>query len=278
MAKRFTDSKIYDKEWFQLLTPRQKEAWRWLCARCDEIGMLNVNMGRMTFEVNCPDEPYSLTEILSVFKERITVLTDTKVFLPGFVPFQYGDAKGRLSSKNRFHLSIAKKLEDLGLPTPEWKPIKEDEYQQGVDTHPEGVGSTQGKGIGKGKGKGQGKGRGKELNTDDSEIDQADQDRFESAYSFFRSKFPSSLKGEGAVRAYVNSVPATEDWAFRLSIENYHTHLSRKPNRPPKESFRSFIGGVGDDAFWRDFIALPEDDFLDAETKEKIAQNFGEAM
>lgn len=145
MAKRFRDSKLYDKAWYQGLPPRLKCAWDWLCDRCDEIGIVSVNMNRLSFEVG---EPVTLEELERHFK--VIVFDEDKLFLPSFVRFQYCDESGRLSPKNKFHLSIAKKLQALGFTTPEFKPLDALSLPSpmGIDTVSMGLGSPQGKGKG----------------------------------------------------------------------------------------------------------------------------------
>jgi hypothetical protein len=152
--KRFADTQLYDHDWFLVLPPRLKCAWDWLCRRCDEIGIWNVSMKKMSFEVG---EPITLDELKEHFK--IVMIGDDKLFVPGFVAFQYCDDSGHLSPNNKFHLSIAKKLSANGLPVPPFKDPKSIDTDSTPIPHPShtpsmGVGSTQGKGKGEGIGQG----------------------------------------------------------------------------------------------------------------------------
>lgn len=151
MAKRFTDTELYDRSWYRKLPPRLKCAWEWLNKRCCVIGTWNIDMERLSFEVG---EPVTLDDLKQHFK--VQIFEEDKLFIPGFVPFQYGDESGRLSPKNKFHLSVAQKLESRGFPRPEFKPlyVEETPLPTGVDTVSTGVGTPQGKGQGKGIGKG----------------------------------------------------------------------------------------------------------------------------
>lgn len=153
MGKRFADTALYDHGWFRKLPPRLKCTWDWLCRRCDEIGLLTLDIDRLTFEIG---EPVTLEEIQGHLP--IQILAEDKVFITNFVSFQYGDTRGRLSLTNRFHRSIAEKLQARGFPQPLFKPIDtpDDPIPMGVDTPPTPVGSGQGKGIGKGIGRGKG--------------------------------------------------------------------------------------------------------------------------
>jgi hypothetical protein len=155
MKKRFTDIELPDKEWWQVLPMRLKLAWDILCRRCNFIGIWHINMRKLNFEIGEDrGTDVTLKELQEHFK--VQVFDADKLFLPSFVPFQYGDEKGRLSPGNKFHLSIAEKLEILGLPTPTFKPIDEESTptDNTTDTHPDGCSHGQGKGQGKGRGKG----------------------------------------------------------------------------------------------------------------------------
>ncbi len=153
MGKRFVDTELYDQEWFLALPPRLKCAWNVLCARCNVIGIWHISMTKLAFEVG---EAVTLEELQNHFK--VQLIDDDKLFIPGFVSFQYGDEAGRLSPKNKFHLSIANKLQALGLPDPDWKVFDTlpDGSGHPVDPVSTPVGSTQGRGEGEGEGKGQG--------------------------------------------------------------------------------------------------------------------------
>jgi len=122
MAKRFTDTEKYDKAWFRRLPCRMKVAWDWLCCNCDKIGVWNVDMEKLSFEVG---EPVTLLELTETFKVR--VFDENKLFIPSFVPFQYGDASGKLSFKAGIHRDIAKQLELRGFPVPEFRDSPEEE-------------------------------------------------------------------------------------------------------------------------------------------------------
>lgn len=153
MGKRYTDTELYDHGWFRKLPPRIKCAWDWLCKRCDVIGLWNIDIERLSFEVG---ETVTLDELKEHFK--VQVLGD-KLFIPGFVAFQYGDEAGRLSLTNKFHQSIIRKLEAKGLPLPVLKGVVSvpTPLPSPVDTVSTGDASPQGKGKGQGQGKGIGK-------------------------------------------------------------------------------------------------------------------------
>lgn len=154
MAKRFTDTELYDREAFLVLPPRLKVAWEILNKRCNHFGVWQISMTKLSFEVG---ETVTLDELKQHFK--VQVFSDDQLYIEGFVAFQYGDDEGRLSPNNRFHRSVAEKLRAYGLPEPMWKttdaPIDTDSdgQREGVDTLSDGCREGQGQGQGKGKGK-----------------------------------------------------------------------------------------------------------------------------
>lgn len=157
MAKRFTDTELDDRAWYRRLPPKIKCAWDFLCRQCDVVGVWNIDTEKLSFHVG---EEVSLEEITAALGDKITLFEEDKLFIPGFVPFQYGDESGRLSPRNKFHLSVAAKLQARGFPQPEFKPFDAlpDPIPMGIDTHTDGGGTPQGRGKGKGRGKDLGKG------------------------------------------------------------------------------------------------------------------------
>jgi hypothetical protein len=152
VAKRFTDTKLYDQDWYLSLSPRLKCAWEWLCKRCDQLGIWSVSMKRLSFEVG---EPVTLEELQEHFK--VVMIGEDKLFIPGFAAFQYGDEAGRLSPKNPFHKSIAAKLDSLRLPVPEFKEegCTPPPIPKGGDIYNDVPGAPQGRGISRGEGRGE---------------------------------------------------------------------------------------------------------------------------
>ena len=167
MAKRFRDTELYDKEKFMLLPPRLKVASDILNLRCNFFGDWQINMTKLNSEIG---ESVTIDEVLENFKVRI--FDNDKLYIEGFVGFQYGDEEERLSPTNRFHQNIAKKLKSFGLPEPLWKSIESDNdpINRGVDTHPDGSGQGQGKGKGKGNSKGKDLGESEGIYRKEAEI------------------------------------------------------------------------------------------------------------
>lgn len=106
MAKRFLDTNVFDKEWFQELEPKFKLFWFYMISKCDHAGIWNVNMRMANFVIN---QSYTRDGVLEAFKDKIIEIEDDKWFIVKFIKFQYGDD---LNPNNRVHKSVIKILED----------------------------------------------------------------------------------------------------------------------------------------------------------------------
>ena len=106
MAKRFLDTNVFDKEWFQELEPKFKLFWFYIISKCDHAGIWNVNMRMANFVIN---HDYTREGVLEAFKDKIVEIEDDKWFIVKFIKFQYGDD---LNPNNRVHKSVIKILED----------------------------------------------------------------------------------------------------------------------------------------------------------------------
>lgn len=112
MANRLTDTKIWNKAWFRKAPPKLKEAWRYLCDSCDHAGVWDVDFEAMAFNVG---EPVSWDEISAAFGGRVRMIGCDKIFVTGFVEYQYKTKIDALNPCNKVHLSVIRRLEKLGL-------------------------------------------------------------------------------------------------------------------------------------------------------------------
>ena len=106
MAKRFLDTNVFDKEWFQDLEPKFKLFWFYMISKCDHAGIWNVNMRMANFIIS---HEYTREAVLGAFKDKIIQIDHDKWFIVKFIKFQYGDD---LNPANRVHQSVIKILED----------------------------------------------------------------------------------------------------------------------------------------------------------------------
>jgi hypothetical protein len=126
MAKRFIDTKLHRKTWFRKLRGPLREAWRILFAECDEIGVWEIDLESLNMWLGIDDgdpEWVTLEQLNESFE--IQIIDDDKVWIPGFVPFQYGDEEGKVSWKNKMTPKIIRMLNARKLPHPIFKDVPE---------------------------------------------------------------------------------------------------------------------------------------------------------
>ena len=84
--KRFEDTELWDKDWFQSLGPNDKLAFMYVKDKCDPVGVWSqsrkIAEAYLGFEVDWDSLP-------SKVNGNIEVLDDGKWFLPFFCLFQY---------------------------------------------------------------------------------------------------------------------------------------------------------------------------------------------
>ena len=111
MAKRHTDTGIFDQQWFQQLGPEYKCFWFYICAKCDHAGIWEVNIPLAKFFIGS-NEIGDNNEILKLFGDRIVDLGNDKWYLTKYVAFHHGEV---LHPNNNFHNSIIKSLDRYSL-------------------------------------------------------------------------------------------------------------------------------------------------------------------
>ena len=109
MSKRYTDTSLYDREWFQELPIKYKCFWEYICKKCDHAGIWDANVRLASF---CIGENLSREDILKTFNGKIVQIEEDKWWIPKFVKFQYGMV---LNHDNRVHKSVIKILEKYNL-------------------------------------------------------------------------------------------------------------------------------------------------------------------
>lgn len=109
MAKRFTDTDKWKREWFTELDLKAKMVWIYILDQCDHRGVWFVNFKLMSSQVG-----FKVTKEVfeSWFGTKIKKVDSDKYFLPSFVRFQY--PKG-LNPNNHAHAGILEFLEHIGM-------------------------------------------------------------------------------------------------------------------------------------------------------------------
>ena len=89
MAKRFTDTDKWKKTFIKSLPAEYKLFWLFILDECDHAGIWHVELEVAEARLGIK---LSLEKIRGLFKERVVEFDNgTKMFLPDFVEFQYGN-------------------------------------------------------------------------------------------------------------------------------------------------------------------------------------------
>lgn len=104
MAKRFTDTEKWKKQWLRELTPTLKCFWFYLLDTCDQAGLWNVDLPLAEFCIGKKLPLYD--KILSLFDGRILPVNKSKWWAVDFILFQYKCPMESLNKNNRAHMSV----------------------------------------------------------------------------------------------------------------------------------------------------------------------------
>lgn len=105
MAKRFTDTELWDKEWFMALSCKYKCLVKYVRDKCDLSGIWSPNWGLANSYIG---EAVSEKELLEIDGgKQFKKASSGKIVCIGFIEFQYG----KLSEKSPVHRKILNLLE-----------------------------------------------------------------------------------------------------------------------------------------------------------------------
>lgn len=110
MTKRFTDSELWNKDWFLELSIKQKLLVKYIFDNCDIAGFLEISFKTLSF----------------IFGEKITkedfdgliqirFINDNTVFVEDFIKFQNGVDIDELNPNYSVHKGIIKKLNKYNI-------------------------------------------------------------------------------------------------------------------------------------------------------------------
>lgn len=122
MAKRFTDTEIWDEDWFLDLPNDYKLFWFYILSKCDHAGLFKVNLRSFRGLIEVTVTP---TEALAFFnsgKDRIRVISETLWFIEDFFVYQYGTT---FNFNNRMHDSIGRLWKNNNIPLTSIRGLKE---------------------------------------------------------------------------------------------------------------------------------------------------------
>ncbi len=107
MAKRFTDTDKWKREWFTDLPLKAKMVWIYVLDNCDHTGVWPANFKLMSFQLGVS---VKTSEFHDWFSEKVRRIDSDKFFIPSFVAFQYG----KLNPENNAHKAVIELLQKLG--------------------------------------------------------------------------------------------------------------------------------------------------------------------
>lgn len=115
MAKRFTDTDKYRKQFIRALEPELKLIWDFIYHECDYAGIWIVDMELADFLLFNGKKQHKAADVLWAFNEDeprvIPFAKGKKWFIPQFIFFQYGQLRATVST----HRRVIEKLEQHKL-------------------------------------------------------------------------------------------------------------------------------------------------------------------
>tara|TARA_R100001230_G_C5656931_1_gene161755 strand:- start:29 stop:748 length:720 start_codon:yes stop_codon:yes gene_type:complete len=116
LAKRYSDSRKWQKAWFRKLSQPEKLFWIFVLDHCDHAGIWEVDFEFVQiFIPNIKEQ-----EIRDKFnKQYIEFDNGKRWFLKDFIEFQYGELK----ETNRVHRSVSQILDKFNLLTGRRRPL-----------------------------------------------------------------------------------------------------------------------------------------------------------
>ena len=110
MAKRFADTELWQKAWFQDLTIKEKVLVMFLFGNCDCAGVWDINYRLASFIIGETVTEEDIKKINDK-KELFIFLSENKIFVKKFIEFQYGN----LSDNCKPHKPIIERLKNYGI-------------------------------------------------------------------------------------------------------------------------------------------------------------------
>jgi|TARA_R110002074_G_scaffold194588_1_gene360659 hypothetical protein len=91
MAKRYIDTKLWDKTWFRRLEVWQKSVWLYLITRCDHAGIIDFDSDSFNFHLKTKYGSEAYLKLFKQFEDKVVLYEEnTKIWVKTFVEYQYG--------------------------------------------------------------------------------------------------------------------------------------------------------------------------------------------
>lgn len=110
MTKRFVDTELWQKEWFQQLNLKHKLLLKYIFENCDCAGFWVPNFSLASFLIG---EAVTLNDVKEInnYKKQFEILSNGTIFVSEFIQFQYG----KLSESCKPHKPVIEKLKKYKL-------------------------------------------------------------------------------------------------------------------------------------------------------------------
>lgn len=86
MAKRFTDSEKWKKQWFRELPPEYKCFWFYILDNCNHAGIWEVDFVTASYFIG---KKIDKNKIYQIFKNHLIHIRENKILIVDFISFQY---------------------------------------------------------------------------------------------------------------------------------------------------------------------------------------------
>jgi len=123
MAKRFTDTELWNQDWFIEMPSEYKLFYFYVKDACDHAGIFKVNLKMFCYINGVNISAEKAVEYFNKDKLRIYEITSDRWLLVDFFAFQYGH---KFNFNNKLHESVRKILEAEGVSLNTLRGIVED--------------------------------------------------------------------------------------------------------------------------------------------------------
>ena len=127
MAKRFTDNDIWkNQRWFRKLSPQDKLVFYYIKDVCHHSGIWQIDCSDLMDDLGLED--FSLPQFIAninidfdkingskTFKQRLQIVQNNKLWVTGFIQFQYQNKQGFINPFSGPVNSALKYLENVGI-------------------------------------------------------------------------------------------------------------------------------------------------------------------
>lgn len=110
MAKRLSDTGIWNKDWYQELSIKQKLLVKFLFDNCDCAGIYEISWRNLK---NCFNEEIKKEDFEGI--KQVKFINENTIFIEDFIKFQYNVNFDELNEKNNVHKGILKSLRKYNI-------------------------------------------------------------------------------------------------------------------------------------------------------------------